>query len=271
MIWLALSASHVVSDFLLQSGFVEERRGARLTRHALVTALTCGLALLVLERWVPTGLSVGHVVGIAGVVGLLHGVQDALVTRIQSKVGKAYPPVLRLVVDQATHLVVLWGVAAAARHLPRAAAVTAGAAHMEDTAHTVLWSVIFFTLGTAVTAVLIAHLLEPYRLAMIQDASQDASASLEQEGELLPKAGLWIGLCERFLLILAIVLGAEVVPAVGLLMGVKSIYRFRDLERRVRAEYYLLGTLLSITAAVVFGIALRWMVIGRSPVVQVLW
>ena len=77
---------------------------------------------------------------------------------------------------------VLWGVAAAARHLPRAAAVTAGAAHMEDTAHTVLWSVIFFTLGTAVTAVLIADLLEPYRLAMIQDASQDASVRSSKRG-----------------------------------------------------------------------------------------
>ena len=49
-------------------------------------------------------------------------------------------------------------------------------------------------------------------------------------------------------------------------MGVKSIYRFPAIwEGRVRAEYYLLGTLLSITATVVFGIALRWMVIGEHP------
>lgn len=89
-----------------------------------------------------------------------------------------------------------------------------------------------------------------------------AAGGTEPAADLLPRSGLWIGLCEHFLLMLAISLGTEVVPAVGLLMGVKSVYRVRELDNRVKAEYYLLGTLLSISAAVVFGLGLRCAIVG---------
>lgn len=310
MIWLALLAGHLLSDFVFQSGFVEERKGVHLARHMLVVALTTGATLLLLERWAPTGLGPCWVLVVAAVVGLVHGAQDVVVAKTQPK------NLIRLGIDQLVHLVVLWGMATALASFPGIGAVpvarvvgsitpgainrisdamlgelaeipegsspTAGlttgvmspttgggtssaasGATSDVTADaTEVWvfgalaGIILLALGTAVTAVLIAHLLEPYRVAM----TRDSEGGVAHDADLLPKAGLWIGLCERFLLILAIAVGTEVVPAVGLLMGVKSIYRFRDLDKRTRAEYYLLGTLLSVTAAVVVGIALRWVV-----------
>lgn len=273
MIWLALIAGHLLSDFVFQSGFVEERKGVHLARHVLVVALTTGATLLLLERWAPTGLGPFWVLAVAAAVALAHGAQDAVVARAQPK------NLIRLGIDQLVHLVVLWGVARALASFPEVSAVpvasvvgsiASGTSENSISGATLgetgVWvfaalvGIVFLALGTAVTAVLIAHLLEPYRVAM----TRDSEGGVAHDVDLLPKAGLWIGLCERFLLILAIAVGTEVVPAVGLLMGVKSIYRFRDLDKRTRAEYYLLGTLLSVTAAVVAGIALRW-VVSNTP------
>lgn len=252
--WLVMVTGHVLSDFVLQSGFVEERRGGRLVRHALVVALATAVCL---ELFGAAGLAKLWVVGLAAAAGVVHGAQDRLLPRLLMAV--KVPPLARLGVDQALHGLVLWGLAAMAMpHAVNPVAAGRGAAGAAALAgfpvEDVMWSVLFIALGTGATAVVIAHLLEPYRVAMSRQGGPDGEA----DDALLPKAGLWIGLCERFLLISAIAWGTDVVAAVGLLLGVKSVYRFRELDRRVKAEYYLLGTLLSVTAAVVCGVALRW-------------
>lgn len=267
VVGLALIASHFVSDFVLQSGFVEKRKGLRRWLHGVVVALTCGIALWWLRDWTLSGWGAGVVVGTAVVVGIAHVLQDALVSRLFNTVERKGRPLVRLAVDQAMHLVVLLGIAAASP-FPSMMPTIVGFGPVPPVGISALWGVLLLALGTGFAAVLIAHLLEPYRRAMEQEEAREAplqvQGAVDNGDEVIgpkeatgPRAGLWIGLCERFLLMLAIAVGTDVVPAVGLLMGVKSIYRFRDLDSRVRAEYYLLGTLLSVTAAVVCGIALR--------------
>jgi hypothetical protein len=62
------------------------------------------------------------------------------------------------------------------------------------------------------------------------------------------RIGATIGVLER-LLICALVLSAGA-TAVGLVVAAKTIARFKQLEDRLFAEYYLLGTLASVTLAV---------------------
>lgn len=65
------------------------------------------------------------------------------------------------------------------------------------------------------------------------------------------RMGTWIGCTER-VIILTFVLTSHY-DAVGLLIAAKSILRVSDEQARKRTEYVLLGTLLSLAAAVALG------------------
>ncbi len=72
-----------------------------------------------------------------------------------------------------------------------------------------------------------------------------------ESGETPPpdRIGETIGVLERLLIVIFVLGGAAV--AVGLVIAAKTIARFRQLDDRAFAEYYLLGTLASVTVAVV--------------------
>ncbi len=63
------------------------------------------------------------------------------------------------------------------------------------------------------------------------------------------RVGAAIGILER-LLICALVLGGAV-ATIGLVVAAKTLARFKQLDDREFAEYYLLGTLASVTVAVI--------------------
>src|SRR4029077_12346747 len=62
------------------------------------------------------------------------------------------------------------------------------------------------------------------------------------------RVGATIGILER-LLIVTLLLG-NAPAAVGLVIAAKTIARFKQLDDRMFAEYYLLGTLASVSVAV---------------------
>jgi hypothetical protein len=68
--------------------------------------------------------------------------------------------------------------------------------------------------------------------------------------------GSTIGIIER-LLISALVLAGGLV-AIGLVVAAKTLARFKQLDDRYFAEYYLLGTLASVTFAVVTSLVAVW-------------
>jgi hypothetical protein len=63
-----------------------------------------------------------------------------------------------------------------------------------------------------------------------------------------------VGWLERFLVLTAVVSGLP--TAVGLIIAAKSIFRFPEIKGRPFTEYFLIGTLLSITIAVIGGLSL---------------
>lgn len=74
----------------------------------------------------------------------------------------------------------------------------------------------------------------------------------------LSKGGYWIGVTERSLIFLFILVGEP--AGIGFLAAAKSVFRIgelKDSKDRKLAEYILIGTLLSFAAAMVVGLATR--------------
>lgn len=76
----------------------------------------------------------------------------------------------------------------------------------------------------------------------------------------LKNAGLYVGWLERFLIITAIAMQSPVL--VGLIMTGKSIARFPEFKEPRFAEYFLIGTFLSVTLSVLGGILLLQLLYG---------
>lgn len=72
--------------------------------------------------------------------------------------------------------------------------------------------------------------------------------------------GLYVGWVERFLIVTAIVVQSPIL--VGLILTGKSIARFPEFKEARFAEYFLIGTLLSISISVVGGLLLLKLLYG---------
>jgi len=76
----------------------------------------------------------------------------------------------------------------------------------------------------------------------------------------LKNAGMYIGWMERCLVITAIAVQSPAL--VGLILTGKSIARFPEIKDARFAEYFLIGTLMSVSIAVAGGVALAWIFYG---------
>jgi len=74
----------------------------------------------------------------------------------------------------------------------------------------------------------------------------------------LSKAGMWIGRCERVLILTFII--SNQYTALGFLMAAKSILRFGDKDDREqkKTEYILVGTLISFSSAAIVGVIVNY-------------
>jgi hypothetical protein len=79
--------------------------------------------------------------------------------------------------------------------------------------------------------------------------------------EQLQNAGLYIGWLERFMVITALLLQSP--ATVGMILTAKSIARYPELKSQRFAEYYLIGTLLSISMALFGGALLAKLIFGQ--------
>ena len=71
----------------------------------------------------------------------------------------------------------------------------------------------------------------------------------------LDSAGKWIGIVERILILLFIIMNQF--GAVGFLIAAKSVFRFGSISNpddQMRAEYILIGTLISFALAIATGV-----------------
>jgi hypothetical protein len=223
--WLIkLILSHLLTDFILQPGLWIAGRKAKhflspyLYFHGLVTA---GVALLLIgARYWPVVIAI-------------------LVTHILIDGWKSYKPdnAKYFLIDQALHLIVLlvsW-------YLTFFTIDDVAEAWNELNTQKTFTLVTAYVFVTSPAGILIGQLTKKWR-EKIADA------------EALGNAGKWIGIIER-LIILTLDLNHQY-EAIGLLIAAKGLLRFNEANRpEPKTEYLLIGTLISISIALLAGLA----------------
>jgi uncharacterized membrane protein len=223
--WLIkLILSHLLTDFILQpTSWIESRnkkhfRSPHLYIHGLVTALMA-LVFIGIQYW-PVILII-------------------LVTHILIDGWKSYKPgeAKYFLIDQALHLAVIF----VCWYFIFFNVTDLEYAWKKINTQRTLTIITAYVLVTMPAAILIGQLTRTWR-EKITDA------------ETLGNAGKWIGIIER-IIILTLVFNHQY-EAVGLLIAAKSLLRFNETNRpEIKTEYLLIGTLISITIALITGLA----------------
>lgn len=80
----------------------------------------------------------------------------------------------------------------------------------------------------------------------------------EKEESGIKYAGLVIGFLERFIILTFVLLNQY--SAIAFIFTAKSIARFEELKNRIFAEYYLIGTLSSVSFTIFCGEIIKFLV-----------
>lgn len=231
-IWLTkLLLSHLLTDFVLQpSAWIEERNrkhfaSGKLYLHALVTAALAYL-LIGWQYWVVAVL--------------------LLVTHFFIDGWKSYRPQRAeyFMIDQLLHLLVIAG----------CWLLTFGDGDiwgrigrwMNGDVHN--WIVLTaFVFVTTPAGILIGQLTERWSLR------------IEDPGNSLVNAGKWIGVAERIIVLILVLVNQY--SAIALLVTAKGIIRFGEKDRQeIKTEYLVIGTLMSIGIAIATGMVVKMLI-----------
>lgn len=243
-IFLALLLAHLLGDFVFQSRSVvegkERFRATAYLRHGVYHYL---LMILLLQPYLasrPFGGLTLQLVLIA--LTVIHVAIDFGKIRLRER-GTS---VAAFLADQAAHVVTMAAAAALIAPIRTAA---------YDPSRIDQW----IESATAPLAVVVATVSGAGWLIRLLLAPLEPGSTEEGRVE-LANAGLYIGWLERLLILFAVV--ARSPEAVGFIVAAKSIVRFPSLDHRPFAEYFLIGTLLSVIVAVAGGMVLLWMGFG---------
>lgn len=243
-VFLALLVAHLIGDFPLQSRCMVDGKTAfsasAYLRHGLIHLATATLALALFLpaaawRW-------------ATIYALLFLTVGHLALDLSKSVAVRFRPGLEgaslFAADQLAHVaIVALATAIVAGNVPDLSVVTGGWRAYQDQVLVLSTVLLLFLFPVGY---LIRYLLDPFSEELV---------AADEAFEGLTNAGLYIGMLERALLIIAFAVGS--MTAVGLIVGAKSIVRYPRFQSRAFAEYFLIGTLLSVGSAALGGWLLR--------------
>jgi hypothetical protein len=238
---IPLVAGHLLGDFVLQSDEMVRRRGSLgvVLAHCLIVALVSWALTghFATWWWLVPALFVTHLA--------IDVTKDALGKRLERR------ELVLFASDQMAHLVVLVLLTAAVTATPALARTAIGDG---------LWSELagarYLRGLTLVSGWMLVALASGHFLSLLLRRFEDELSEAQKGG--LPGGGYWIGVTERSLIYLFILIGEP--SGIGFLAAAKSVFRIGELkeaEDRKLAEYILIGTLVSFTVAMVIGLLTR--------------
>lgn len=238
VILLKLLLAHLIADFVVQTPSMLRRRKSSRWWLLPHVAAFAGLSLLL---FLPE-LTISIFIAIA-VLALTHLLLDYVKTRF---LGNKIAPFLA---DQALHLLLIWVVALCLAGGSWQAALTKLVFLINSPK--VLIFLVSVVLTTATGSVLIGKLTQPFRNAL------GASATEEKPG--IKYAGTYIGILERFLILLFIL--TNNLSAIGFVFAAKSLVRFPESrDAHHFTEYFLIGTTSSFAYAIIIGLSARYLI-----------
>jgi hypothetical protein len=246
--FLALLLAHLLADFPLQSSWMirnKTRNFLALSLHGAMHYVLTWACLMFFARLPFLSIRTqGIVVGCL----VLHLVIDRLKGLLIAR--SVIPDNWRtFLLDQALHLVTL---VIAASFITRTGILAwmAGVTPLSSPARArILETAIIYAAVVFGGGYLVRYLTRD----MAPDIAEETPAQLEN-------AGLYIGWIERALVITAMAMQSPAL--VGLILTGKSIARLPEFKATRFAEYFLIGTLLSFSLAVLGGIALLHLLYG---------
>jgi hypothetical protein len=243
--FLALYLAHLVTDFLLQTGRVVtgKRRGspAAYAEHGgiLLLAALAFLGFAVPGLWKSSGfyvftaaLTAVHLAMDWGKVRLLHS-------------GRIADSAATFLWDQFLHFLAV-GLAAWLIARPPLLSVTSTMRGLQLQIEKPLLLLVVYLTVIFGGGYVVRFLTRP----LLKNGLGDLG---ETTGE-LQNAGMYIGWLERFIVLTALMLQSP--AAVGLILTAKSIVRYPEMKSVRFAEYFLIGTLLSMTIGMLGGLLL---------------
>jgi len=287
MIVLLLLLAHLVADFWLQTDAMVKNKMKNVKKHMLHHLLTTGLALVIIWGYSHhfTNILSYLLLPLAFIV-MSHLVIDILKIKlldtIKAKDSNSLKKLWFFLVDQLLHITMLLITCMIFFHLTAPKIVTRLLQLLNeendigslDVFNTFLFIVILFILATSVSGHIINLLVGslPSEFAnfegkftlnnQLTEAESSHPSKIDSNfteqyhyltySNPLPSRGRLIGYVERLLVISLTIVGAY--PSIAFIIAAKSIARFKQLDDRNWAEYFLLGTLTSILLGLVLGL-----------------
>ena len=237
-----LLTGHVLGDFYFQSDNMVEKRKASF-RYVLLHSL---VYLAIMTAVAVIGFSnIRSAIIIALMAGLAHFIIDAgkyLIIAFKGKANWIHQHLF--LVDQCAHLVTLFILSICYGGLP--------------VRELFLHKVIHGQYGIITVALGLLCILKPVSILITESsfwqekAAQKMKTDLASNGKAgdVKEAGKVIGYMERGIIFFLLMYGQY--SAMAFVLTAKSIARFKEIEEnRINAEYYLIGTLFSITCVIV--------------------
>ncbi|TGB00452.1 DUF3307 domain-containing protein [Sporolactobacillus shoreae] len=283
---LILILAHLVGDFYLQTDRMAASKQKYLIRHVLIHFVLYFCLLLVLYIWTLSVSRFLFQIALPSLIlALSHYAIDTLKIRTTrfisgSQIGQAY----LFLSDQILHFTVILLAGATFFYLPLSLFENFVAEMINQKRipnvsldDKILFCGIIIILATTFTGHLIRLLVGtiPEHLSLFegkytltnshgpldQMKSQKPQPSFEEEFNYVVNKkgdrsrGKIIGYVERLLVIILIVSSSY--ASIGFIVAAKSIARFKQMDDRQFAEYFLLGTLTSIFFGMIYGFILR--------------
>ena len=284
LIVLLLLLANLIADFWLQTDAMVKNKLMNLKKHMFHHLLTTGLALVIIWGYHDhfTNVFSYLLLPLAFIVAT-HLVIDILKLKLLDTIKPTDSNSLKklwfFLLDQALHIAILLITSILFFHMKLTIMMTSLLQlFSEDNSlgviNTVLFIAILFIFATSVSGHIVKLLVGTlpsefanfegeftlnHQLSETKSSNQPKRESnfTEQYHYLtysnpLPSRGRLIGYIERLLVISLTMVGAY--PSIAFIIAAKSIARFKQLDDRNWAEYFLLGTLTSIFLGLMLGL-----------------
>lgn len=283
MLFMTLFAAHLLGDFVFQSTEVATKKSwinEEMMRHILIHLVITSCAVAIYQFSVRSGIPGIEAVSVVIVLSILHWIVDILKVQLDamSKNRIHYFSLFTFVVDQIVHisfiLIALFylksltptGFISTLYALIKADKIT-----LTPIGHVLGLAILLF-MGTRFSGFLVGKLVGPQpkrgfvetekKLVLTTKFPPEQSATTAKSEVLYmhmddpePQRGALIGYLER-LIVMFLVYG-QAYAAIAFIATAKSLVRFKQMDHREWAEYFLVGTLSSMLLGLIAGHIMR--------------